>query len=384
MFVFRPSRAADRVARTSRRAVPVVPAQPSASASQIDVVSLALGEPDFPTPAPILEAMTEALRAGFTRYAEFDGDRELRAAIAERVQTARGPESVLITQGSMAGLSAAVLATVGIGDKVVIPEPTYSLYSDLVELAGATPVFVGARSDYHLDLDALAEAARGARLIILCNPCNPTGAVCSRAELETLAEIIARTDALLLVDEAYAALVYDGIELVSSTTVPALADRLIYVQTFSKTFAMTGFRVGYVVSRPEIVSAIASVHRTFNGPVNAAVQRAALRAVRDDGTMVRPMLEAYARRRSLLLRLLEGAPRLEVRPPEGTFFAFVRLLCDITSVDLAARLRRGGVTVRAGSEFGPSGEHHVRLSFAPGEAIIEEGVRRMRAVLADL
>jgi aspartate aminotransferase len=277
-----------------------------------------------------------------------------------------------------------VFATVDEGDRVLIPEPTYSLYSDLVQLAGGTPVPVRTRDDHHLDLNALNEALPGARLVVLCNPCNPTGAVFSRTELEGLAQLLSDTATLVIADEAYDEVVYAGVDFSSCLTIPALANRLIYVQTLSKTYAMTGWRLGYVMACREILDAVARVHRTFNGPVNAAVQRAAMRALRDDGTLKRPMLEAYGRRRALLLRLLKEIPGLSVRAPEGTFYAFVKYRHPMPSMEFAARLREGGVVVRAGSEFGSAGEGHLRLSFAASEDVIEEGIRRLRAVIVEL
>lgn len=375
MPAFRPSTAVDRIARSSRR---------PGSFVAPDAISLAAGEPDFATPGPIVEAAIEALRAGWTHYGDFTGDPELRATIAERVGRLRvtrcSAEEVVVTHGAMAGLASVVLATVDRGDRVVIPEPAYSLYADLVQLAGGTPVPVPTRKDHHLDIDALAPALSGARLIVFCNPCNPTGAVFSRAELEALAALLSGTDSLVVADEAYDTLVYPGVEFASSLTIPGFAERLIYVQTLSKAFAMTGWRLGYVVAPRKLLDAVARIHRTLNGPVNAAVQRAALCALQDDGTLVRPMVAAYARRRALLLRLLAGAPGLELRAPEGTFYAFVKYRHPMPSAELVRHLSAAGVLVRAGSEFGSSGEGHIRLSFAGDEAAIEEAVRRLRAV----
>lgn len=378
-MAFRSSAAVERTVRTSRRPV---------SFDADGVISLAAGEPDFPTPQPIVDSVVEAFQSGPIRYGDFTGDPELRRAIARRVSRLRGRDcrenEVLVTHGSTAGLASTIFATVDGGDRVVILEPTYSLYADLVQLVGGICVPVPTRKDHHLDLEALKKAVPGARLVVICNPCNPTGAVFSRAELEGLGELITSSETLIVADEVYEQLVYDGANFTSCLAIPALAERLIYVQSLSKTYAMTGWRLGYTIARSEILSAVAQVHRTFNGPVNAAVQRAALQALNDDGALIRPMLEAYARRRALLLRLLEEIPGLEVRAPAGTYYIFAKYAYPMKSVALVARLRDGGVLVRAGSEFGAAGEGHIRLSFAPDEERIVEGMRRLRAVIGEL
>lgn len=358
--------------------------QRPASFTAEGAISLSMGEPDFPTPEPILRAAKQALADGWTFYGDFDGDRELRSAIAQRIEgiTRRpcGIEEIVVTHGATAGIAAAIVATVDPGNRVVIPEPTYSLYHDLTRLVGGIPVPVPVGADHHLDLAALERALPGARLIMLCNPCNPTGTVFSGAELQRLARLLDGTDTLALVDEAYDHFVYGG-EFASCLSIPGLPERLIHVQTFSKTYAMTGWRIGYVAAPHDIARAIARAHRTFNGPINAAVQRAALCALSDDGALVKPMFDVYARRRDLMVGLLRRIPGLEFRAPEGAFYVFAKYRNGLPAAELARRLGEGGVMVRAGSEFGASGEGHIRISFAASEPDIEEGLRRLRAVL---
>jgi aspartate aminotransferase len=198
-----------------------------------------------------------------------NGDPELREAIAQQASRIAGTRfterSVLISHGGAAAITAAILATVNPGDRVVLPEPTYSLYLDSVQLAGGRAVFVPTRPDHHLDLGHLDAALDHARLTVLCNPVNPTGAVFDAAELDWLGRRLSGTDTLVLADEAYADIVYDGTRFTSTLSVPSLRERLIYVQTLSKTYAMTGWRVGYAVAGEPIASAIRQVHRTMNG-----------------------------------------------------------------------------------------------------------------------
>jgi aspartate aminotransferase len=377
---FRQSQAIERVARASLR--------PAGGLQPPGTLSLAQGEPDFPTPEPIVEALLRALRDGYTRYGDMNGDPELREAIAEFATRVSGEphshRSVLVSHGGAAGITAAILATVNPGDKVVIPEPTYSLYLDAVELAGGHPVFVPTLADHHLDFDRLAMSLVGARMVIICNPVNPTGAVFGSAELQRLAEHLAGTQTLLLADEAYADIVYDGQAFTSTLAVESLRERLIYTQTLSKTYAMTGWRIGYVVAPEPITAAIRHVHRTMNSSVNAAVQRAALAAIRLGPGLAAPMLSAYQERRDYLTARIAKMERLDAIEPAGAFYVFARYLSALPAADVTDRLLAGGVAVRSGPEFGPSGECHLRLSFATNLETLEGGLDRIEAVLNDL
>jgi aspartate aminotransferase len=377
--VFRASRAVERIEATSLR--PSFTPVPG-------LISLAAGEPDFDTPADIVDAAVTALRGGHTRYVDPLGDGELRDAIALSVtQTAGAPyrrEQILVTHGSSAGLAAAIIAIVNPGDRVVIPEPTYSLYADLVELAGGTPVFVPLRADYHLDLDALAAALSGARLLVLCTPGNPTGVVLRADEWAAVAGLVTRSDAYVLADEAYYALVYDSVPFVSGLSYEALRDRLVYAQTFSKAYAMTGWRLGYLAGPPAVVRAAGVIHRAFNGTSNAFVQRAGLTALRDGTRQAQAWLPEYAERRRLALERLNAIDGLHAAAPEGGFYIFVRYDAPVASADLAKRMIAGGVMLRAGREYGPSGEGHFRISFATSVENLNAGIDRIEAVFAAL
>ncbi|WP_234439138.1 pyridoxal phosphate-dependent aminotransferase [Streptomyces sp. NRRL B-3229] len=344
-----------------------------------------MGEPDFPTPEPIVEAAQRALREGWTHYGDLNGDPELREAIAAEAARISGrahtADSVLVSHGGAAAITAAILATVDPGDRVVLPEPTYSLYPDAVRLAGGVPVPVATTARHHLDLEALAAAARGARMVVLCNPGNPTGAVIPPAELALLGELLHGTDTLVLADEAYADIVYSGVRFVSALAVESLSERLIYVQTLSKTYAMTGWRIGYVVAPEVMAGAIRHVHRTMNSSVNAAVQRAALTALRIGPELAAPMLRAYQERRDFVTKRINDMPTLRANEPEGAFYALARYDADLSSQEMAAKLLAGGVAVRAGSEYGASGQGHIRLSFAAGLDVLAEGLDRIEAVL---
>ncbi|WP_419999943.1 pyridoxal phosphate-dependent aminotransferase [Streptomyces boninensis] len=359
--------------RLSRRPA-LAPAPPGS-------VSLAMGEPDLPTPPPVIEAAVAALRAGHTHYADQKGLPELRAALASRLPAHPGrtwtADDILVTHGATAALAAVVQAMIGPGDRVVIPEPAYSLYADLVVLAGGTVDFVPLAPDLHWDLDALAAALPGAAMMIFSNPSNPTGIVHTDHELKALGKLLDGSGTLVVSDEAYHRLVYPGHELTSALEIESLRDRTVYVQTFSKTYAMTGWRVGWLTGPREVVDAAAQVHRTYGGSLNTAVQHAALAALDLPDGVVDAMAERYGRRRELVVGQLAGVPGLHLVPPEGAFYGFLRYDSGLPSAAVARELADRGVLVRAGAEYGPSGEGHIRISFAAAEGDLRTGLARI-------
>lgn len=354
-----------------------------------EVISLASGDPDFDTPIKIRRALYSAIEAGVTHYGQQRGDPELRRWLAEDISAAaarRYDESnVVITHGANAGLAAVFLATVNAADRVLIPEPTYSLYADQVHIAGGTPVEVPAERDMHLDLAALEDAAAGARMVVLCHPCNPTGVVYRPEELAGVAEIARRHDLLVLVDEAYNSIVFDGVRFVSSIAVEALQERLVHVQTFSKKYAMTGWRLGYVVCGDvELADAIGRVHYALNGTVNSAVQRAALAAREVPASWLETARTEYQDRWQLAANILSGTPGVTITRGGGTFYLFLRYSASAPSVQVTKLAQHGGVAVRAGREFGPGGEGHLRISCAASPERLREGIARLRGVLTGL
>jgi aspartate aminotransferase len=362
--------------------------RPSLAPPPSGTISLAMGEPDFDTPREIVEAAVAALRGGHTRYTDPIGDVEVRDALAEVVSRRAGVpftrDGILVTHGSSAGLAAAIVGIVSPGDRVVIPEPAYSLYGDLVELAGGVPVYVPLLPDYHLDFERLAPALRDARLLVVCTPGNPTGAVIRADEWARIAQLTAASHTYVLSDEAYYSLVYGDTPFVSGLTIAALRERLVYAQTFSKAYAMTGWRLGYLAGPREIVRAAGVIHRAFNGTNNAFVQRAALVALRDGERNARDWYPVYAERRAFALERLRAIDGLQVTPPEGGFYLLARYSAPIDSAQLTARLYAAGVAVRAGREYGPSGEGHFRISFATSMENLRIGIERIAGVFAEL
>lgn len=375
--------AAEAVLRIERTSLRVQ--QPASSG---DMVSLAMGEPDFDTPPRIVEAAAQALRNGFTHYAPLLGDKLLCEALAEEVSAQSGfpvkQGEVLVTHGGTAGLAAAILSIVNPGDRVVIPDPTYSLYADLVNMAGGVCVPMPCKADLHWDLDRLASSLEGAKLFVFCNPGNPTGIVHTREEIETLGRLVNQHDTLVIADEAYSDLVFTGKPFTSVLQVPAFRGRTLFCQTFSKSYAMTGWRVGYLAGSADMIAAAARVHNSVNGSVNTAVQRAAVVALKECKDDVKRMYDVYRERRILMMEGLLAIPGLKLNEPEGAFYCFPSYSLPIPAIDMVALLREQGIAVRPGSEFGAAGEGHLRLSYAASKEAIVEGVKRLKRGLASL
>lgn len=345
---------------------------------------LHLGEPSFQTPEPIVAAMQQALAEGYTHYAPPNGDPDLLEALAEYTtatsQRACSTANVAVTHGGSGGLAAVITGLVDAGERVVIPQPTYSLYQDLVEFVGGQVDFCTLDPDWHLDLDQLETVLPGARMLILCNPGNPTGAVIPDEQLRAVGRLLEGTNTLVLVDEAYRDLVYTA-SFMSALAVDELRERVVVCNTFSKSFAMTGWRLGWTVGSANAIESIKMAHRTFNGGLSAAVQRAALVAITQAEELLRPMVDAYRERRELAVGLLTGSEMLRCHAPEGAFYLFGSYPHARSAVEVVTAVRDRGVLVRPGTEFGPSGEAHLRISYAAAPEVIEVGLRRLDEAL---
>lgn len=376
--MFEPSLAVQRIVANSER--------PSGRPGP-GVISLASGDPDFETPEYIRQALVDALASGHTHYADGQGDPELRAAVAANASETSGsrigPEQVLVTHGGSAALTGAIVGLVNPGDRVLIPEPTYSLYADLTRMIGAEPVFIAQTADFHLDLDAIeAEAARGAKLLVLCHPCNPTGVIYRNEELRALGKMAHAHGFYVLADEAYDHIVFGGHPFTSTLAIAELRDRLIYCQTFSKTYAMTGWRLGYLIAPSALTAAAARIHRTLIGPMNSALQRAALVAVTTESDWPERMRVEYEARRELVMELMADVPGVSIRPPDGAFYAFIRYEGGTPPREVVAAALENGVAIRGGTEYGPTGAGHVRVAFSVDRKSLTDGLLRLRSVLA--
>ena len=367
-----------------------------AVATGASVVSLMRGEPDLPTPPHIVEAARKALADGRTSYPDNRGELALREAVAARMARDHGltvdpGAEVLVTSGATLGLHSALLALVGPGDDVLVPDPIYDAYHSVVALAGAgvRPVLSTITGDrFRLTVSAL-EAARSpaAKVLLVNTPWNPVGTVLRREELEVIADFVLRHDLTLVSDEIYEAIVYDGATHLSPAALsPELRARTVVVNSLSKTYAMTGWRVGYTVAPPDLTRAMLLVlQQASRGPATF-VQDAAVAALAGPQDAVAAMRDEYAARRARVLEALAGIPGTRVLPPEGGFFAMVDARYVGHGADEIRRrlLRDHGVVVVHGSAYGAEGEGTLRVSFASGGDTLTEGLVRLRRGLSSL
>lgn len=354
----------------------------------VDVVSLLEGESDLPAPPAVVEAARRSLSRGETRYSQSAGLPELRQAIARKLGRENGvrvaPEEVLVTHGAKQAIFETLQALCSPGDEVVIPAPCWATFPHAARLAGARPVFAAAPGR-DLDVDAVGRAlTRRTRGVVINTPNNPTGAVYSREALRALAALAEKRGLFVLSDEAYEKLVFDGGRHVSFASVsPAARRRAITVQTFSKSFSMTGFRVGYLAAAGDAGRGLSRIHSHVTGNVAVFVQRAALAALALPAAHGERLRAAYEKRRDLACAL--AAPLFAFEPPAGGFFLFVdarpylgRRFRDDEAL-AEALLEKARVAAVPGSACGVDG--FLRLSFSGGEAAIREGFSRLAALL---
>lgn len=370
-------------------------------ASGVDVLDFSVGEPDFPTPASVKAAGRKAIDEDRTRYTENAGLLSLREAIAAKLLRDNGlkyaPEEILVSSGAKTSLYFACMSLLDEGDEAVIPSPYWVSYPEQVRLASGKPVFVPTSQDdgFKLRPEALANAVTSrTKLVILNYPSNPTGACYDRAELEALARVAVDRGIVVVADEIYEKLLYDGRPFTSIASLsPEIRERTLVVNGMSKAFAMTGWRIGYAAGPRDLISAMGKVQSHATAHPTSISQHASVEALRSAGEDVSRMAAEFATRRTEIVRLLSEIPGLSCVPPAGAFYVFpdvTRLLGGklgaasvATSEDLAlALLDRGRVAVVPGEAFGAPG--HIRLSFAVSLERIREGMARMKEVLAPL
>jgi aspartate/methionine/tyrosine aminotransferase len=352
--------------------------------------SLARGEPDFRTPEHIVEAGIAALRAGRTSYPQNQGEPALREAVAARLARDLGlaysaESEILITTGATLGIYAALAATLDPGDEILIPEPIYDAYRSPIALVGAVarPVAAELRDGrFTLSHDALAQACSiRTRAVLLNNPWNPTGTVFRRDEIERFSELAEQHNLVIISDEIYENIIYDDRPHVSPASLSnAIRERTVIVNSFSKTYAMTGWRLGYCAGPASLIAAMYLVlQQSSRGPATF-VQDAGVAALTSSQECVATMQWEYAARREQVRAALAGVPGVQVLPTEGGFFAMVDVRqIGLPSDETRKRLLHGpGVVVIHGSAYGPSGEGTLRVSFASGGRVLTEGLERLR------
>lgn len=357
-----------------------------------DIVHLQIGEPDFDTPANIVDAGVEALRSGWTHYGPAAGDPELKAAIAEYICRSRDavyrPEQVVVTPGGKPVMFFAILALLEAGDEAIYPDPGFPIYRSMIEFTGATAVPIPLRETqgFRLDVEELRSLVTPrTKMVVLNSPANPTGGALSAGDLEAIAAIALEHDLVVLADEIYSELLYEG-EHHSIAALPGMAERTILLDGFSKTYAMTGWRLGYGLFPEWLVEPVTTLMVNSNSCTSVAVQRAGLEALTGPQEAVATFREAFRRRRSLVVDGLNAIPGLSCVMPKGAFYAFPNITgTGVTSQRFADHLlEEHGVATLAGSGFGDAGEGYIRVSYATSEANLEKALGRIGEAVRSL
>ena len=355
-------------------------------AEGIDVCGFGAGEPDFDTPEHIKAAAIEALQAGFTKYTPSAGIPELRAAIAEKFAADNGltyrPGQVIVSNGAKHSCYNAILATCQPGDEVVIPAPYWVSYPDMVRLVGAEPVIVPTmeRNNWKMRPEDFENAMTPrTKMLIMNTPCNPTGSVYTREELEAIVEVASGEDIYILSDEIYEKLVYDDAKHVSIASLSKEAyDLTITVNGFSKSYAMTGWRLGYLAAPEAVAKAVDSIQSHTTANPSSFSQRGALAALKGDQQAVSDMREEFDMRRNYMIDRLSKIPNVTAVKPQGAFYVLLNVSqLGLTSQNFADRLlSKANVAVVPGAAFGD--DRTIRLSYATSIDIIKKGLDRLQ------
>lgn len=355
-----------------------------------EIIHLEIGQPDYPTFENVAQAGIDAIRAGHTRYTPPAGMPSLREAIAEDSGRRRGlhvhPDEVVVSPGGKPNLFFPTLALVEPGDEVIYPDPGFPTYEAMIRVAGGVPVAVPLleENNFSFDLDAFDRLINTrTKLIILNSPGNPTGGVISRADLEHIARQAQKFDAWVMSDEIYARLVYDGAEFNSIASLPGMQEHTIIVDSFSKTYSMTGWRLGYGIMPRQLAARVDLLLTHSVGSTAHFTQFAGLGALSGPQDKVDEMTAEYQRRRDAIVKGLNAIPGFLCQKPQGAFYAFPNIKgTGMKSDDLANLiLEKAGVALLPGSAFGQYGEGYLRLSYANSIENIRSGLERMGAVM---
>lgn len=356
-----------------------------------DVIDLGGGDPDFPTPQHIVQAAADAMEAGDTHYVASAGIIELRREIARKLLTENGveysPDEIVVTPGGKPAVYSAIMTLVDEGDEVLILDPGWVSYVPEVVIAQGRPVSVPLSPD---DNFALTDArlrpyiTPRTRAVILCTPNNPTGRVATRAELETVAALAREHNLIVFSDEIYEKLIYDGRTHISIASLPGMRERTVTLNGFSKAYAMTGWRLGYLAAPRPIVRQMLKLYSHSLTCAASFSQRGAVAALTGPQEAIAQMVEAYDRRRRFVTEGLNAIPGVRCALPEGAFYS----LPDIRGTGLSSTecaeilLEAGSVAVTPGNAFGPAGEGFIRLSYATSDELLRSAIERMGETLA--
>ena len=352
-----------------------------------DLVSFGIGEPDFVTPAHIREAAKKALDEGYTRYTPNLGFPELRKALADKLNQKNKilvtPEEVVVTSGGTEALFFSIYILINPDSEIIIPDPGFVVYEPQVYFTGGKPVYLPLRGEnnFHPDLEQLKNyITPKTKAILLNSPSNPTGAAFTEKELLAIAKIAKEKDLFIISDELYEDIIYDGRKHISIASLPGMKERTISIFGFSKSYAMTGWRLAYLAAPADLVKEITKLLQNTSVCANSIAQRAGLAAIQGPQDCVKEMFLAYSERRNVLVKGLNEIRGLNCYAPEGTFYAFVNIKeTGMTSEELSMYLlKKCKVVTVPGTAFGKQGEGYLRLSFATSLEDIKEGIRRIK------
>lgn len=359
-----------------------------------DIIHLEIGEPDFDTPSNIIEAGVKAMRGGYTHYGPAAGMPEAREVVADYVARTRGIEvnanEVTIVPGGKPTMFYAMLALIESGDEVIYPNPGFPIYESMINFTGGTAVPCPIREVNHFALDPediISRLTPKTKMVVLNSPANPTGGVTPKESLEkVLAALKDRPDIWILSDEIYSRMLYDGNEHVSPLQDPEIRDRCILLDGWSKTYAMTGWRMGFGVMRPDLAEVFTKLMVNSNSCTASFSQRAGMEALAGDQSAVDEMLKKFDVRRQCMTELVNDIPGFSCHMPVGAFYVFPNIRdTGLTSKEMQDRLLlEGGVSALAGTSFGAEGEGYIRFSYANSIENIEKAMARVRKVVESL
>jgi aspartate aminotransferase len=357
-----------------------------------NIIHLEIGEPDFDTPKNIKDAAIEALNKGYTHYGPSAGLPETREVIAQEMYNSRGIkvdwENIVVTPGGKPIMFFSILALIDEGYEVIYPNPGFPIYESVIDFIGAksVPIQLREENDFRLDTDELKKlVTKKTKMIIINSPQNPTGGILTEDDLKVIAEIAIARDIYILADEIYSRSIYEG-EHKSIAQIPGMLERTIILDGLSKTYAMTGWRIGYGVMNKNLAVQVAKLMTNSNSCTATFTQRAAIEALTGPQDEVDKMVAEFKKRRDVIVEGLNLIPKVSCRTPKGAFYVFPNVKkIGWESKKLADHLlNEAGVAVLSGTSFGKFGEGYLRISYANSVENIKEGLRRIKAAVEKL
>jgi aspartate aminotransferase len=384
---------ADRMSRLgTETAFEVLAEAKKLEAKGKEIIHLEIGEPDFDTPKNIVDAGVKALKEGYTHYGPSAGSPEFREVIAKYISKTRkinvNPDQVVVTPGGKPIIFFSILALIEQGDEVIYPNPSYPIYESVINFIGgkAVPIQLREENDFRLDTDELKKLVTDkTKLIIINSPQNPTGGILTKDDLKVIADIALSRDIMVLADEIYSRILYEG-EHYSISSFPGMQERTIILDGMSKTYAMTGWRLGYGVMREDLAVLVAKLQTNSNSCTATFTQRAGIECLTGPQNDVDKMVAEFKKRRDVIVEGLNSIPKISCKTPKGAFYVFP----NIKQIGWSAKkladhlLNEAGVAVLAGTSFGEYGEGYIRISYANSVENIKKGLEKIEKTLSKI